>query len=352
MAIIKNDAYGHGLLPCAKALQEVGATAFGVGTVYEGQALREAGHEQEILILLGAQSKEEMQLCAQYALMTHVYSMRGLTMAAAVASKEKPVHVAIKCETGMSRLGFSAEDMPAVVEFLRVHPYVIATLAATHISCADMPEKESMVQEQAASFVAMTQELKVAFPELRLSLCNSAGSLAYAHLAASIGATVFRFGIALYGGNPFMHSAWQDKGNNLRETMRITADILHIYEAKAGQAISYGATFVVEKDMRVAVLGIGYADGFSRGLSCTNTCKPTVVSINNSPATLCGRVCMGTMMVDISSIENVEEGQKAWIAHAGIEQGDFSIQALASAWGTIPYEVYCLLGKNTRKYEK
>ncbi len=350
MAIIKNDAYGHGLLPCAAALQEVNVASFGVGTVYEGQALREAGHEQEILILLGAQNVEEMHICAKHKLITHVYSLRGLEMAAAVASQEKPVHIAIKCETGMSRLGFSPEDIPKVKDFLLNHPHIIVEIAATHISCADMPHKEDMVREQAATFSAMIKPLQEAFPAMRLSLCNSAASLAYADLAANLGASVFRFGIALYGGNPFMHSDWQDKGAPLRETMRISATILHIYEAKAGQYISYGATYEVEKDMRIAVLGIGYADGFSRGMSCANDDAPTLVSINNCPAPLCGRVCMGTIMVDISAIDHVQEGQKAWIVDANIQQGQFSMQALADRWGTISYEAYCLLGKNTRRY--
>ncbi len=351
MAIVKSDAYGHGILQCAAALQEVGVASFGVGTVYEGKALRHVGYDQEILILLGAQTLEEMQLCAKYKLTVHLYSQRSLELANAVASKIFPLHVSIKCETGMSRLGFLPEDMPSVVDFLKKNPYIIVDLAATHVSCADMPEKESMVQAQANLFAKMTQDLKAAYPHMRLSLCNSAGSLAYAQLADSIDATVYRFGIALYGGNPFTHSTWQAKGQGLRETMRISSTVIHTYEAKAGQEIGYGATFKAPKDMRIAVLGMGYADGFSRGLSASSTGKPTVVSINNCPAPLCGRVCMGTMMVDISHIDNVQEGQKAWVVDATIGQGEFSMQSLADAWGTIPYEGFCLFGDNTRVYE-
>ncbi len=362
MAIIKNDAYGHGLLPCAAALQEAGAESFGVGTVPEGVALRKAGHTQEILILLGAQTPEEMQLCAEHNLMTHIYSKHSLAMA--VALKQSHAHtklsgaklsVAIKCETGMSRLGFMPEEMPYVLETLQENPHLDVKLVVTHISCADMPEKESMVRQQAATFLAMIQDLKTAFPQMRISLCNSAASLAYTDLATSIGATVFRFGIALYGGNPFAGGPWQDKGKPqgtaLRETMRVSTSIIHIYEAKAGQAISYGATFVAPKDMRIAVLGTGYADGFSRGLSYKEETQPTLVSINNTAAPVCGRVCMGTIMVDISHIENVQEGQKAWIVDEQINNGAFSMQALAARWGTISYEAFCLLGKNTRVYE-
>ncbi len=319
--------------------------------MYEGQALRHAGHNQEILILLGAQTLEEMQLCAKYKLTVHVYSQRSLDLAAAVASDIFPLHVSIKCETGMSRLGFLPEDMPHVISFLQQHPHIIVDMAATHISCADMPEKEDFVRKQVHIFMAMTKELKAAYPHMRRSFCNSAATLAYSDLATSMDAHVFRFGIALYGGNPFVHNAWRHKGLGLRETMRISSTIIHTYEAKAGQCIGYGATFTAEKDMRIAVLGIGYADGFSRGLSTSNTNMGVKVSINNKPAPLCGRVCMGTMMVDISHIEDVEEGQQAWIVDATIDQGQFSMQALADAWGTIPYEGFCLFGDNTRVYE-
>ncbi len=348
MAIIKNDAYGHGLLPVAKALDAVGAPSFGVGTVAEGVALRQAGFTQEILILLGAQSAEDMQLCAQNNLIVHVYNVFSLHLATKVAQAQNPLRIGIKCETGMARLGFAEEDMPELIHIVQQHPHIQVCLASTHISCADMPEKEAMVHEQFHKFARMTAGLKEAFPRMRTSVCNSAASLQYGHLAAEIGADIYRFGIALYGGNPLWGTPWQEKGEGLHEAMRISARVLHVYTAQTGQSIGYGATFVAEKDMRVAVLGIGYADGFSRGLSSPSTVK---VCLQNNAAPLCGRVCMGAIMVDVSSIEGVETGQWAWVVDASLNDGAFSMQALAHAWGTIPYECFCLLGDNTRIYQ-
>ncbi len=348
MAIIKNDAYGHGLLPVAKALDAVGAPCFGVGTADEGRALREAGFTQEILILLGACTPEEMALCAQYKLTVHIHSRPSLDLAVRTASADTPLRVAIKCETGMARLGFLPEDMPHVLEVLQKAPHVQAVMVSTHISCADMPEKESMVRAQMHTFARMTQELVAAYPHIQRSLCNSAASLAYADLAAELGATVYRFGIALYGGNPFSGTPWQAKGQGLREGMRIGARILHVYDAKAGQSIGYGASYVAEKDMRIAVVGIGYADGFTRGLSSPSQAR---VSVHGKPAKVCGRVCMGAIMVDVSGIAQAQEGDMAWVVDASLSDGAFSMQALAEAWGTIPYECFCLLGKNTRIYE-
>ncbi len=346
MAIIKNDAYGHGLLPTAKALHEVGAQSFGVGTVYEGEILRQAGYTQEILILLGAHSPQEMALCLQYDLTVMLPHMHSLQLAADTQHKTKKLRVAIKCETGMSRLGFTPEEMPQVVQLLQKTPHIEVSMAVTHISCADMPEKESFVRQQAALFAQMTQELGKAYPQMRRSMCNSAASLAYNELSQEICADIYRFGIALYGGNPFFQTSWQNKGDGLREAMRISTTILHVYQAKAGQAIGYGATYVAEKNMRIAVLGVGYADGFTRGLSGNPQAQ---ICIHKQAAPICGRICMGTLMVDVSHIEPVQAGQQAWIVDA--QHKDFSLQALAQRWGTIPYECLCLLGKNTRIYE-
>ncbi len=345
MAILKSDAYGHGLLQAAKALDSLGAPSFGVGTVYEGKALRDAGFNQDILILLGAQTAEEMQLCADLNLINTVYSQRALQLTVAVS---KPIRVAIKCETGMSRLGFLPEDLPHVLETLQNNPHIDVAMATTHLSCADMPEKESLVRQQVEDFKNMSAVFAAHYPQMQRSLCNTAGALAYSELSASIDAHIYRLGIGLYGSNPLIHSIWESKGTGLKEAMRISSSIIHTFTAKKGQNVGYGATYIVPKDMRIAVLGIGYADGFSRALSQKNSAVH--VCIQKQAAPVCGRVCMGTMMVDVSHIPNVKEGDTAWIVNAEIGE-DFSMQTLAEIWGTLTHEGFCLFGDNTRTYE-
>ncbi len=347
MCIIKSDAYGHGLVPVATVLHAVGAKSYGVGTVQEGVALRKAGLEQDILILLGALTSEEMQACVTLKLLPLVYNMEGLRRAAESSVLDSgTVRIALKCETGMSRLGFCPEDMGQVMEFLRNYPHIDVALMLTHLACADTPEKESMVRNQAMAFKDACEHIQAAYPHMRRSLCNTAASMAYSELSNAIGANVYRLGIGLYGGNPFMHSAWEAKGRGLREGMQISAPILHVSHVKQGESIGYGALFTAKQDMRVAVLGIGYADGFSRGLSSARGTGLTV-SIEGKAAPLCGRVCMGMIMVDVSTIPTASTGQRAWVTHAD----GFSVQTLAEHWGTIPYEAFCLLGKNTRQYD-
>ncbi len=343
MAILKNDAYGHGLLPTAKTLQNVNVASFGVGTLSEGKVLRAQGFNEDILILLGVNSIEEMQTCAELSLIPAIYNEQGLQWAA--AQKQKKFKIAIKFETGMSRFGFVAKDMAHVLEFLHNSTQLDVVLAFSHLATADMPENEAMVHAQAKQFQTLCETLQPLYPSMQRSLCNSAASLAYSSLSASIGANIYRFGIALYGTNPFLMSKWEEKGLGLRESMRVSSRVLHVFNIKSGEHVGYGATFTATRDMRLAVIGIGYADGFTRSLSG----KDFSIHINGQAAPLCGRVCMGVVMVDISLIQHVEVGQEVWIANANLENC-FSVQTLAQKWGTITHECYCILGKNTRSY--
>ncbi len=347
MCIIKSDAYGHGLIHTAKALSDAHAPSFGVGTVQEGLALRKNGIKQDILILLGALNAEEMQLAMKYNLTVLVYNAQGLKLAASQDKSIGMARIAIKCETGMSRLGFCPEDMESVLDFLSNQNNLDVRLMLTHISCADMPSAQDMVHSQISIFAELSKKVKSSYPDIQLSICNSAATLAYSNLSQKIGANIFRLGISLYGGNPFVDTIWQNKGEGLLEAMQISTPILHISSIKSGQSIGYGALYTATKDMTIAVLGIGYADGFSRSLSSA-TGKNGAVCVNGQIAPICGKVCMGMIMVDISNINNVEIGQKVWIINGS--QDEFSAQNLAKHWQTIPYEVFCMLGKNTRVY--
>lgn len=352
MPVIKSNAYGHGLLPVAHTLARVGATHFAVGTVPEGRALREAGFGQEIVTLLGTTCAEEMAEARALALLPLVHSIETLRRAAACGTLQQPMRVVIKQETGMSRLGFSLAELPDLLEALRTMPQVQPAIFLSHFACADMPEKKDSVMVQAESFKHMYTALHDAYPPLRACLNNTAGIMGFPQLAYDIS----RPGIALYGCSPLAGTTWQNASPSLRPVMSVSTPILQVRDVPAGTPISYGETYITPKPTRIAVLAIGYADGFSRGMSGKGQ---VVIAGHRVP--LLGRVCMGMCMADVGGLPTkgpdtanaVREGDTAWLLGGPEGQDDpaaLSVQDIANHWGTIPYEVLCMLGTNTHKH--
>ena len=346
MPVIKSDAYGHGLVHVARALSEVGARRFAVGTVSEGMALRDAGLRQTIVPLLGALSDVDWQGAVMQGLTPVVGNFDQLERAAAHCHAGRTLRIAIKCETGMGRLGFSEEELPQVIDKIRSVQGLEPVLAISHLSCADVPEQEAYTAEQAHRFAAMTDALRQAFPEMERSLANTAGTIALpeAHYE------VCRPGISLYGGNPFTGTAWEQKGAKLglEWAMSVSAPVIEVRRLKAGQSVSYGRLFTAEKPSVVAVVAIGYATAFNRSLS-----NRTAMLINGRRAAQVGRVCMGMIMADVTDLPPVRVGDTAWLMGGPAEQGQKPItpQDIADALGTISYEVLCLFGgMNPRVY--
>lgn len=340
MPVLKSDAYGHGLLPVARTLGQAGVTHFAVGTVDEGVFLRQADFTQEIVILMGAPAPQDMARAVEHGLAPLIFNAESLALAAAQASAARPLNIVVKCETGMARLGFAPSELPALLDALRAAPGLRPVLALSHLACADMPEKDAFTRRQAAVFDAMCQTLEAAFPSLRRTLCNSAGSLAYPQFAGHL----LRPGEALYGGNVLHGTAWAHLGRELEPVMSVSAPVLQVHDLAPGQPASYGSLFTAQRPTRLAVLGIGYADGYARGLSCRGE-----VCVNGHRAPVRGRVCMGMILADVTDIADVRMGDTAWIA-GGPHPRAVTMQELAEAWGTIPYEAQCLLGRNRRVY--
>lgn len=341
MPVVKSDAYGHGLLPVAGALDAEGVTHFAVSNVGEAHRLRQAGFRQTLVALMGAPTREEMALAAEEHILPLAHSFASLDRAAAMGTPERPAEVAIKCETGMSRLGFEPDELPALLEKLRATPGIRPMLALSHLACADMPEEDAYTRAQARVFAEMTATLSEAFPHLRRSLTNSAGSLAYPELRYDL----MRPGLALYGCNPFHGTVLRQLGIALKPAMSVSATVLQVRDVRPGQSVSYGRTFTAARAARIAVLGVGYADGYSRGLSDRG-----LVTIAGHRAPVRGRVCMGMIMAEVTDIPAaVREGDTAWLLGGPGAQA-LTAQDVADIWGTIPYEVLCLLGRNTRRY--
>ncbi|MEG2172055.1 MAG: alanine racemase [Desulfovibrionaceae bacterium] len=339
MPIIKSNAYGHGMLSVAHTLSLHGTQHFAVGTVDEGLALRQAGMRQNIVILLGAPTAEAMSACAAHSLIPLVHSFDSLHRAAAQGSVQQPLRIAIKQESGMARLGFRLDELPPLLEALRALPQVAPCLLLSHLACADMPEKHASVMAQAHAFGSMFALLRESYPHIKACLNNSAGILGFPQLAYALS----RPGIALYGYNPFAGTPLEASGPVLRPVMSVSSRILQVRALPAHTPVSYGESYVTPTATRVAVLGVGYADGFSRGLSN----KGRVV-IAGQRVPIIGRVCMGMCMADVGALpaNTVREGDWAWLL-GGPDPAALSAQDIAADWGTIPYEVLCLLGANT-----
>ncbi|WP_417291997.1 alanine racemase [Desulfovibrio porci] len=344
MPVIKSDAYGHGLLPVARALDQAGARRFAVGTVSEGAALREAGLGQRIVPLLGAVSPEDWQAAVALDLTPLLADFEDIEKAAACCPADRPLRVAVKCETGMNRLGFSAEDLPALLESLRRFPRITPVLALSHLSCADMPEEDAYTQAQIEHFAAMCAVLREAFPGIARSLGNSPAALGLPETRYE----ACRPGLALYGGNSFANTAREALGADLEWVMSVSAPVLRVRRLRAGQSVSYGRSFTAPCEATVAVVAAGYATGFARGLS-----NRIDLLINGRRVPQVGRVCMGMVMADVSALPDVRTGDTAWIlgGPAAPGQRPVTAQEMADELGTIPYEILCLMGStNPRVY--
>ena len=340
MPVIKSDAYGHGMTEVAHALDAAGARHFAVGTVAEGACLRQDGLAQLILPLLGCLDDEDWQQASACGLTPLVTGFEALEKAAALGNPADPWGVAIKLDTGMSRLGFGAEDIPALLERLRACPGLKPILAVSHFPCADMPEKEDFTRRQLEKFTAMTDSLRAAYPELRRSLANSAGTMGWPGSRFEL----CRPGFSLYGGNPFRGTAWEGRGAGLEPVMEVSAPLLQVRHLKPGEGISYGQTFIAPREMRVAVVGAGYAVGYPRGAS-----GRIHVLVNGRRAPQVGR-----FMVDVTGLP-ARAGDTAWLLGGPAAPGEtpVGIDELAGACGGFAYELLCLLGQGSpRVYHK
>ncbi len=342
IAVVKSDAYGHGLRHVAPALADAGARSMAVGTVSEAVTLRELGFKGEIIALLGPQDKQDDNALLEFDILPFVGQFDQLRRLAAL-KHESPLPIALKFDTGMSRLGFRHEDTHALVTFLQEHTMLEPRMAASHLATADEPENANFTRLQGERFQAICHDL-APFAPFDACLANSAALLAFPGLRMD----AQRPGIALYGANPFHGTPWEEKGLGLRPAMRVSTPVMQVRNLEVGDTVSYGRTFTATRPMRVAVVAAGYADCFSRGLSSKEG-GPACVMLHGKRAPLIGRVCMQMTVVDVTGIPQVKPGDRAWIL-GGEGENAVSCEEIAKWWGTITYEVFCLLGLNPRSY--
>ena len=248
----------------AQALFAAGARTMAVGTVGEGVFLKEHLPEADALSLLGPLDEADYRVACERDLLVVAGNEEQLLRLEETAKRRgTAARVALKFETGMGRLGFAPEEAEQLAETLRGLRHIRVGLICSHLSSAELPGQIEYTREQGRRFDRIMRILSGRGIVAPGSLANSGAVLAHPELHYAWQ----RPGISLYGGNPFHGTDWEEKGRGFRQVMEVSTRLLEVRTLRAGQAVSYGATYVASGDMRVGIVGTGYADNYPRGLS-------------------------------------------------------------------------------------
>lgn len=327
MACVKADAYGHGLVPVAKKLTFCKVDYLSVASIDEGVKLREAGIKTPILVL-GLVLKKDIAPLFKYNL-TQTVCTDGLALALnnKARSENKPVRVHVKIDTGMGRLGvLHHEALDFLKRIIRLK-YVITEGLFTHLACADV--NRSFTRYQISVFEGLVNSLdacgiKIPF----VHTANSMGVLGYRDSYFNM----IRPGLILYGLYP-------QKGLKikLKPVLSLKTKVVYVKKVPKGWGISYGHTYVTDRDTSIVTLPIGYGDGYPRNLSNT-----APVIIKKKRHNISGRVCMDQTMVDVGTLKVNLGDEVVLIGSQG--KSKVTAEELAELSDTIPYEIVCGLG--------
>ncbi|MEO5345342.1 MAG: alanine racemase [Magnetococcus sp. YQC-9] len=334
--VIKANAYGLGAVPVARALAAAGAAGFCVAMVEEAIPLRAAGIQLPIVLLSGFIPGLEHQVIA-LDLEPVVFDLEAarrlsrLSQARGADAPALPVHV--KIDTGMGRVGFAARDLPEMVAALDRLPGIRLDSILSHLARADEAEGIETTLGQTEALQTAFAGLGERGKGLRVSLANSAGLLGTAVTRLDWA----RPGIVLYGASPFYpHRTWRDEG--LRPVVRWLTHVLSMREVPKGTPLGYGHEFVTGRQSRIALLPVGYADGYGRVLK-----GRAKILTHGRQASVVGRISMDLTLADVTDIPECRIGSRVTLLGADGE-AFIGIEEMADWMETIPYEVLCRLG--------
>ncbi|AXK38374.1 alanine racemase [Crenobacter cavernae] len=314
-AVVKADAYGHGIRRVAAALADV-ADGFALLNVEDALALRADGVTAPIMLLEGPFDAGEVKTMADYLLSGAVHGVHQLSWLAAAPG---PVEVWPKVNSGMNRLGFRPAELAAVLAELAAMPQVSIGALMTHFATAD---DTAGVEEQWATFEPLVRGLG-----LPVSAANSAALWDF----PATHCDWVRPGICLYGCSPFADRLGGEMG--LKAAMRLSADVIAVQTLAAGEAVGYGRRFIADKPMRVGIVACGYADGYPRVAD-----NGTPVAVDGVPSGLVGRVSMDMLAVDLSDLPTAGVGSTVELWGPNVP-----IETVAASAGTIGYELMCAI---------
>ncbi len=330
IAVVKANAYGHGAVPAGLALEAEGARMLAVATVEEGIELRLGGVRIPILVF-GEVDPEKAEEAHANSLSAVLFDRRQAADLARVAGKAgRPFPVHVKVDTGMGRVGFLPPEAIDFLDELRTMRALRVEGWMTHLSSADglAAEDRAFTESQLSAFADGVARVRQVFGSVTAHALNSAGILAWHGQPFD----AVRPGIALYGYSPLPPEATPV---SLRPVMRVVTRIVSLKELPDGRPVSYNRRYHCRGTRRIAVVPIGYADGYRRDLSNRGR-----MSVAGRTADVAGTVCMDLTMLDVTDIPGVEVGSEVEV------MGETSMTAgeIAGLCGTIPYEVLTMVG--------
>lgn len=341
IAVVKADAYGHGVVPVARELLAAGAARLAVVSAHEATELRAAGLAAPVLVLVGPRNAAEADeiLAARAVAVLHHEEAAGW-MAAAAGRAARETRVQIEVDTGMRRMGVPGADAAAFAGRVAGNAALVFEGIFTHFASADDPDPSSAL-EQVRQFRAVLAALAHrGLGGLQIHAANSAGLMSPELMDALPEATAVRPGLMLYGVQPASHLGLGE----LAPVMSLRAPVVRIHDVAAGEAVGYGASWSAKSPTRVATLGLGYADGLawtagSRG----------AVWLAGERRSIVGRVSMDSVGVEIGDAD-VAHGDEAVLFGAAPDGSvPIRVEQAAAAAGTLHYELLVRVGRRVRR---
>ena len=326
LAVIKADAYGHGAVQCAQAL-EAEADGFAVACIEEALELRAAGIRAPVLLLEGFFEADELPLIVEHDMWCVVHSLWQLD-AVEQAALSRPIHVWLKLDSGMHRVGLHPSDYQAAYQRLQASANVSKIVLMSHFARADELGSVRSV-EQVAVFLGARAALTA-----EISLRNSPSVLGWPRVPSDW----VRPGLMLYGTTPFEEP--QAVAARLQPVMTLESKVICVRELPAGEPVGYGAKFITSKPMRIGVVAMGYADGYPRQAP-----TGTPVLVDGVRSQLLGRVSMDMLCIDLTDVPHAGLGSTVELWGKNILASEVAAQA-----DTIPYQIFCNLKRVPRVY--
>ena len=321
IGVVKAFAYGHGDVEISKRLEKLGAYALWVSDFEEGISLRKAGIKSKIIVANpGLKSYEEI---IKYNLDIVIYNQRLLDL---YTSHKKKINIHIKFNSGMNRYGFDAEETANVVKKIKNNYHLRLLSICSHLAASDKEEKSEFTLNQIAKFKTISKNFEIIYgAKIDKHILNSNGVLNFVNQQMDI----VRLGIGLYGSST---------NKNLKQISRLSSVVTQIRNVEKGESVGYDPSFVAPKNMKIAIIPIGYADGLNRKFSSIGS-----VYINKKECKIIGNISMDSFAVNSSNI-TIHEGETVEIFG-----NNLSVNEIAKKINTIPYEIYSTLNRRIKR---
>ncbi len=330
MAVVKADAYGHGAVTVAQTALQNGASWLGVATIPEGIELREAGIQAPILLLGATHTPEQVRAIARWQLQPTLCTPKQALVFAETLETDAaaPLPVHLKIDTGMSRLGMPWQQAAEFGRLVGRLPHLQIASLYSHLATADSPDPRIMQLQHSRYQEAIAQMKAIGMTPPRLHFANSAATL----VDSALHYDLVRVGLAIYGLYPAAHLR---ATIDLKPVMQVKTRVTQVKPIAAGTGVSYGYQYIADRDIQLAVVGIGYADGIPRNLS-----NQIEVLIRGRRVPQIGAITMDQLMLDVSAIPDLQEGEVVTLlGQDGSER--ISADDWADILGTISWEILC-----------